>query len=790
MSLLSLAKCDVVKEHVILESLNFDRRPVRYSSIEVAHERTFNWVFQPSDKPDLDSTAGSVHRWLECGDGVFWISGKPGSGKSTLMKFISSHPQTRRALSTWSDPRPLVVASHFFWTQPDLIKISCIERWNQNAENIKFESWDTPELSRVLERIALCDGIRVRFCFFIDGLDEYEGDQVEFCQALRKLSISPHMKLCVSSRPWNVFEDSFGTDIASKLYIHELTKNDIHNFVRSSLEAHPRWANAGVKAKDAQSIMDEVTHRAAGVFLWVYLVVKQLRSGLTGYDNYSDLQRRLQTIPDDLGEFFKQILGSVEPFYHQRMARLLKISLVLKGPVCTCIYGFHDMEYENEDYALSLPVIPPGEDDIILSYSRISRRLNACCRGLLEVHPELGYVEFLHRTVVDYLNTKEMSEYLERKAGTTWNTQLSILRAWTAFIKDARIYDCCYHASCKTESILSELLVYARHLDGGSRAHQLLEGVDGFHPKVLKDRKTSLRSSHIQKASDSPFLREMVIKYSLSGYAKYISDKKPEYFSGFKLSAINDIITSLNPDDLADGRHCSRLAILQCVLEKSCNTNERFCFENTTWTPMKSFLIRAFRDNSWNFEQLLKSKTISLMLRHGGDPNAKYNTDEPIAWIGFSYEIIRRPLTPIGKALSLEVLDDFNTACTAVRHPSELGVKPMELKVPEASELNKDLCAFFDWSSRFEPLDQEFFLHITERILSIAKIYELDLECHLSTLKEIFPPQVISTLKDKISGSCLDVVEQPCTSSNNLALKRKQEYPLGDEGTYKKGKSA
>lgn len=32
--------------------------------------------------------------WLEEGDGLYWIAGKAGSGKSTLMKYIASHPST------------------------------------------------------------------------------------------------------------------------------------------------------------------------------------------------------------------------------------------------------------------------------------------------------------------------------------------------------------------------------------------------------------------------------------------------------------------------------------------------------------------------------------------------------------------------------------------------------------------------------------------------------------------------------------------------------------------------
>jgi ABC-type glutathione transport system ATPase component len=40
--------------------------------------------------------------WLATGGGVFHVSGKLGSGKSTLMKFLLKHPRTKSELLEWS----------------------------------------------------------------------------------------------------------------------------------------------------------------------------------------------------------------------------------------------------------------------------------------------------------------------------------------------------------------------------------------------------------------------------------------------------------------------------------------------------------------------------------------------------------------------------------------------------------------------------------------------------------------------------------------------------------------
>jgi hypothetical protein len=89
----------------IVSSLNYDSRPARLDSVPQTHKNTFQWA--------LDSQLSS---WFLSGSGTFWVSGKPGSGKSTFMKFISKHPRTRELLADWAGSSDsLAVAAHFFW---------------------------------------------------------------------------------------------------------------------------------------------------------------------------------------------------------------------------------------------------------------------------------------------------------------------------------------------------------------------------------------------------------------------------------------------------------------------------------------------------------------------------------------------------------------------------------------------------------------------------------------------------------------------------------------------------
>ncbi|KAL5348786.1 hypothetical protein ACLOAV_006208 [Pseudogymnoascus australis] len=81
----------------------------RHQVISKEHAKTFQWIYEPTSS-DSKPWTNFVH-WLEEDHGLYWITGKPGSGKSTLMKFISAYPNTRKHLQTWAGGRKLVTAS-------------------------------------------------------------------------------------------------------------------------------------------------------------------------------------------------------------------------------------------------------------------------------------------------------------------------------------------------------------------------------------------------------------------------------------------------------------------------------------------------------------------------------------------------------------------------------------------------------------------------------------------------------------------------------------------------------
>ena len=196
----------------IISSLTFKEMPMRHLQIPKTYANTFAWDDDP------------FRPWLEGFDGTFWIDGKSGSGNSTMMKMLSKAPRTRETLNNWSGTNKLVMSSVFSWSSgypmqksqlgflqslldqvlrhfPEQVPILCPRRWQAAPRPEEFDSWTKSELLETLTSITTNTSLNARYCFFIDGLDECDGEHYELVQILKDLSQSQAVKMCVSSRP-------------------------------------------------------------------------------------------------------------------------------------------------------------------------------------------------------------------------------------------------------------------------------------------------------------------------------------------------------------------------------------------------------------------------------------------------------------------------------------------------------------------------------------------------------------------------------------------------------------
>jgi len=439
----------------LLKSLHFKQIKERHSDIRDAHRKTLEWIFDPSSGVDFP-------RWLSSSgntDDIYWVTGKAGSGKSTLMKFIQSHPKTRQLLLRGS-PSQVIIATHYFWcagtsiqksqiglfrtllfqilTQcPELIPSIAPTRF-EDKQFASLESWSRGELLETFERLAAFqpkDNLRI--CIFVDGLDEYNGDHRELANIFCLLSRSRHLKLCLSSRPWQDFIDAFGAS-KWKLQLQDLTKNDIRLYIKDNLEQDARFRE--LRRRDQQgadNLAQQIQSKAQGVFLWVYLVVRSLIRGLINSDRIEDLHRRLNELPTELEKYFELMLDNIEPTYRRQTARVFRV--MLNSQFTLPIIAFHfvneESANENSESLASIHSWSPEEIERVLDQQK--RQLNASCKDLLHitVNPgESGFlaakVGFLHRTVMDFLRTGSMEDLLNSRSGPSFDPNLSLCRTY------------------------------------------------------------------------------------------------------------------------------------------------------------------------------------------------------------------------------------------------------------------------------------------------------------------------------------------------------------------------
>lgn len=67
------------------------------------------------DQNEPESNTVTFVQWLREGTREFHVAGKLRSEKSTLMKFLYSHPRTIGLLREWAGSKKLVLAGFFFW---------------------------------------------------------------------------------------------------------------------------------------------------------------------------------------------------------------------------------------------------------------------------------------------------------------------------------------------------------------------------------------------------------------------------------------------------------------------------------------------------------------------------------------------------------------------------------------------------------------------------------------------------------------------------------------------------
>lgn len=165
-------------------------------------------------------------------------------------------------------------------------------------------TWTESRLSKTLLNIIHQNVNDDAICFFIDGLDEFDGDQQHLIDLINDVERSSNVKICVSSRPLQVLQISFSS--SSRLKLEDLTRDDISSLVNDKL-----------RSTSAAELADSLTDRADRVFLWVDLAVKDLLRGVVSEDSYAELRHRLDILPQEIEDLYLHMLNRVDIIYHE-----------------------------------------------------------------------------------------------------------------------------------------------------------------------------------------------------------------------------------------------------------------------------------------------------------------------------------------------------------------------------------------------------------------------------------------------------------------------------------------
>ncbi|KAE9365563.1 hypothetical protein N431DRAFT_563443 [Stipitochalara longipes BDJ] len=470
----SKSNLELINQNRILKGLEFQDMESRFVEVSKAARETFEWCVHdsevPESSPDLKM---SFREWLRGGNGVFHISGKPGAGKSTLMKFIADHNETKTQLKEWAGTRTLVVANFFFWKPgkplqksleglirslvhsilskiPDLISTVFPQFWDPG----KMFLWQPQtELKIPYETIRSAFKILVEssgymqnycFCFFIDGLDEFDDPEEHHAMLASRLqrwteSNPEGLKICVSSREENAFLDQFSPQ--QRLQLHLVTEGDMKKMTTNFLEKHPRFLRS--TTKDREELIDTIVSQAQGVFLWVKLVLNEICDSLDEllpHQSLQGLQRVLESIPEDLEKFFTYILGSISKRNRHESWTVFALVMAtnnLASDECPSLihYSFVREFFENKRFGIEKPMRDATMPEIKERVDAFKKRLRGLCRGLVELrdyyhehkvpsyytkHPDYwglnDSIVFTHRSVYEFLQQeprKDMKEFFD-----------------------------------------------------------------------------------------------------------------------------------------------------------------------------------------------------------------------------------------------------------------------------------------------------------------------------------------------------------------------------------------
>ncbi|KAL4936537.1 hypothetical protein BDV06DRAFT_204849 [Aspergillus oleicola] len=383
----------------LLESLKFPQIDARRNTVKRAHVQTCKWLLRAPEYLEwLDEAKVSEHH------GILWIKGKPGAGKSTLMKFaLSNVPKVMKgklilyfffnARGEELEKSTVGMYRSLLWQLlsqiPDLLAVfDSLDL--KNSEVGEEHQWSI-ETMKELFQDAIKSLKQTPPVLFIDALDECDEIQIrdmlrffeDTAESVMAVGVSFHVLL--SSRHYPHITIRRGLELV--LEGQEGHNQDIKNYVDKEL-------NIG-RSNLAAQIRCELQEKASGVFMWVVLVVEILNKE-HDRGRMHRLRQKLRDIPDDLHSLFRDILMRDQDDRDQLLLCVQWILLARQPLTPMQLYC-----------ALLIEIEPEALEDWTaeaITAKDIERFIVDCSKGLAETTiTKISTVQFIHESVRDFL---------------------------------------------------------------------------------------------------------------------------------------------------------------------------------------------------------------------------------------------------------------------------------------------------------------------------------------------------------------------------------------------------
>ena len=513
--------------------------------------------------------------WLgdTSGRNVFWMTGKPGSGKSTLMKHLFRNERLFPKLEEWSGHSPGFLTGCFLWNcgnemqkssigllntllyetlqdmiygpyeqDPGIIPWLFSDRWNQFLSyGGGLSAFTLPELRAAFD--LLVSDASKKFLFMIDGLDEIDEGPSTLLDIFLTATKRENVKMCISSRKAPVFQEAF--DGCPSLEVDRYMRKGILSCVLFAFDQNDTMFNIPAEHSDGteeRAIIMQIVDKSSGVFLWASLATELLLQDVQETDDVATIRARVDALPFDVEDLVAYIVDSLDIQQLEQAAKLIRLLEAHGYPSLLPLCFAADPDTTS---SLSAEVRPLTPLEVLTTIDDMRSLLKYKCKILLAIFeagpthqtrttsttPDLKHfrVNYTHRCIRDFLRSDKI---LSRVKQATNYGALNTTENWA----NAHLWTLKTLAPCDDAmpiwNVLTDCIDHALRLEAPTKRVRM----------TYLDEVAATLATHLSTSTSSPspvdmdfppgatvqsFL-DLAVLFNLSGYVAIKTSKTPD----------------------------------------------------------------------------------------------------------------------------------------------------------------------------------------------------------------------------------------------------------------------